>query len=160
MTTVAQVQSDAVAPRNPLLDDVPKEPLLRWFALNVLRLTVYLALASSSIAVYAVLKEDGGPASLLGLAVLYFLYGASFGIPGTIVWLLCVALFPPEWSTRRRRAMAAAISPLIQVIWLVELVSSGYETAAAVVGLLLPVGSAFVVRFRERVSSSHLASAE
>jgi hypothetical protein len=99
------VPSDAVALRNPPLDDVPKEPLLRWFALNALRLTVYLALASFSIALYAVLKEDGGPATLLGLSVIYFLYGAAFGIPGTIGWLSAVGFFPPEWSVRRRRAM-------------------------------------------------------
>jgi len=146
--------SDAVASRNPSLDAVPKEPFLRWVASNIVRLTVYLALASFSIAVYAVLKEDGGPATLLGLSVLYFLYGAVFGIPGTIGWLLAVAFFPPEWSMRRRRAMAVAMSPLIQLIWLVELVTWGYGIAAAVVGLLLPAGSAFVVRFRERKPSS------
>jgi cytochrome b561 len=88
--------SDAVASQNPSLDAVPKEPLIRWVASNIVRLTLYLALASLSIAGYAVLAENAGLATLLGLSVIYFLYGAAFGIPGTIGWLLAVAFFPPE----------------------------------------------------------------
>ena len=146
--------SDAVALGNPPADAVPKEALLRWLASNIVRLTLYLALASFGIAAYAVLADDAGPATLLGLSMIYFLYGGYLGIPGTIVWLLSVAFFPPEWSTRRRRAMAVAMCPLFQLFWLVELVSWGYWIAAIVVGLLLPAGSAFVVRFRERRQSS------
>jgi hypothetical protein len=118
--------TDAVAFRNPFPDAVPKAPLLRWVASNIVRLTLYLALASLSIAGYAVLAENAGSATLLGPSVIYFLCGAAFGIPGSIGWLLAVASFPPEWSMRRRRAMAVAMSPLIQLIWLVELVSWGY----------------------------------
>jgi hypothetical protein len=88
------------------------------------------------------------------LAVLYFLYGGYFGVPGTLVWLLVVAQLPPEWSPIRRRVVALAISPVIQVIWLVWLYSWGYFLAAAVFGLILPAGSAFVVRVRGRRPSS------
>lgn len=98
--------------------------------------------------------EEGGPETLLGLTVIIFLYGGSFGIPGTIVWLVTVANLPPEWSTFRRRAFALAISPVVQVLWLVQLLAWGYHLAALVFGLLLPAGSAFVVRLRGRMPSS------
>jgi hypothetical protein len=146
-------QSDAAAISVLLSEDLPKEPLLRWFAINVARLTIYLAVASFAVALVSVIGADG-PESLLGLTVVYFLYGGYFGIPGTIVWLLSVSFFPPEWSMFRRRTTAMAVSPVIQVIWLVWLLSWGYGLAAAVFGLLLPAGSAFVVRFRERRPSS------
>jgi hypothetical protein len=46
---------------------------------------------------------------------------------------------------------------VIQVIWLASLLSWGYDLAALVFGLLLPAGSAFVVRLRERLPSWSLA---
>jgi hypothetical protein len=148
------VGSDAAALSTRVVDDDPKEPLLRWMGINVFRLVIYVALASFAVAVSSVIADDAGPTTLLGLTVISFLYGGVFGIPGTIVWLLVVAIVPPEWSTLRRRAVALAISPVIQVIWLASLLSWGYELAALVVGLLLPAGSAFVVRLRERLPSS------
>jgi MFS family permease len=148
------VGSDAAALSTRVGDDDPKEPLRRWMDSNVFRLVIYLALASFAAAVSSVIADDAGPTTLLGLTVIYFLYGGVFGIPGTIVWLLVVAIVPPEWSTLRRRAVALAISPAIQVIWLVSLLSWGYELAALVFGLLLPAGSAFVVRLRVRLPSS------
>ncbi|MGH2681471.1 MAG: hypothetical protein ACRDG8_13520 [Actinomycetota bacterium] len=147
--------SEASALRNAPLVDVPKEPLLRWFARNVLRLTVYLAVASFATALFSLLRTEGSdPLGIPGLAGIYFLYGGYFGVPGTLVWLLVVVLLPPEWSPLRRRAVALAMSPIIQVIWLVWLYSWGYFLAAAVFGLILPAGSAFVVRLRERRPSS------
>ncbi len=120
-----------------------------------MRLTVYLAVASFTAAVFSLLTTDGSdPLGIPGLAVLYFLYGGYFGVPGTLVWLLVVAQLPPEWSPIRRRVVALAISPVIQVIWLVWLYSWGYFLAAAVFGLILPAGSAFVVRVRGRRPSS------
>jgi hypothetical protein len=154
MKKEAHVRSDAAPLSTTVADDTPKEPLLRWLATNVARLAIYLALASSGMAVYSLLAEDGGPETVVGLTVIYFLYGGYFGIPGTIVWLVAVANLPPEWSTFRRRACALAISPIIQVLWLVWLLSWGYHLAALVIGLLLPAGSAFVVRLRERLPST------
>jgi hypothetical protein len=55
-----------------------------------------VALASFAAAASSVIADDAGPATLLGLTVIYFLYGAVFGIPGTIVWMLVVAILPPE----------------------------------------------------------------
>lgn len=146
--------SDAAALSTSVVDDSPKEPFLRWLGINVFRLVIYLALASFAASSSSVLADDAGPATLLGLTVIYFLYGAVFGIPGTIVWLLVVAILPPEWPTLRRRAVALAISPVIQLVWLASLLSWGYDLAALVFGLLLPAGSAFVVRLRERLPSS------
>ena len=157
MTMEVHVQPfEASAVRDaPLVEvDVPKEPLLRWFARNVLRLTVYLAVASFAAAVFSLLTDGSDPLGIPGLAVIYFLYGGYFGVPGTLVWLIVVALLPPEWSSLRRRAVALAVSPVIQVIWLVWLYSWGYFVAAAVFGLILPAGSAFVVRLRGRRPSS------
>ena len=89
-----------------------------------------------------------------GLTVYFAFVGGFLGIPGAIGWLLIVASLPPEWSTLRRRAVAVALSPLIQVTLLVFLFSRGYVWAAAMVGLLLPAGSAFVIRLRVRTPSA------
>ena len=89
-----------------------------------------------------------------GLTVYFAFVGGFLGIPGAIGWLLIVASLPPEWSTLRRRAVALALSPLIQVTLLVFFFSSGYLWAAAMVGLLLPAGSAFVIRLRVRTPSA------
>ena len=89
-----------------------------------------------------------------GLAVIYSLYGGYVGTPGTLVWLMVVAMLPPEWSTLRRRAVALVVTPIIEVIWLAWLLSWEYFIAAAVFGLILPAGAAFVVLLRERRPSS------
>lgn len=151
--------TEASTPFALRVDEVPKEPLLRWLAINVARLVVYLALASIAAALYSVLEAEG-PDPLLGLAALYFLYGGYFGVPGSIVWLLVLAMLPPEWSALRRRVVAVAASPIIQIIWLLWLLSWGYFAAAAAFCLMLPAGSAFVVRLRERRSSSPWPSEE
>jgi hypothetical protein len=91
---------------------------------------------------------------LLFETVLFFLVGGLYGIPGTLLWLLLVAAFPPEWSTLRRRAAALTMSPIIQVIWLTWFISEHAYLAAAIFGLFLPAGSALVVRLRGRAPSS------
>jgi hypothetical protein len=151
--------SEAVALRHPPRDEVPKEPLLRWFGINVLRLTVYLALASFGVELVGVLTEVAPAAPtardiLLFETVLFFLVGGLYGIPGTLLWLLLVAALPPEWSTLRRRAAALTMSPIIQVIWLTWFISEHAYLAAAIFGLFLPAGSALVVRLRGRAPSS------
>ena len=134
--------------------EVPKEPLLRWLGVNVIRLTLYLALASLVVASTALFTGD----ALFGddvfeEATVLFLAGLV-GIPGTCVWLLLVAKIPPGWSTIRRRALAVAMSPIIQIFWLVAFISWGAYGLAIVFGLLLPAGSASVVRLRELRPSS------
>ena len=125
-----------------------REPLLGWLARNVLRLAIYLLAASLAAALYSVAADETGSLAVPGLTVYFAFVGGFLGIPGAIGWLLIVAALPPEWSTLRRRAVAVALSPLIQVTLLVFLFSRGYVWAAAMVGLLLPAGSAFVVRLR------------
>jgi hypothetical protein len=131
-----------------------REPILGWLARNVFRLVVYLLAASLATALYSVVADETGSFVLPGLTVYYAFVGGFLGIPGAFGWLLIVASLPPEWSTLRRRAVALALSPLIQVFLLGILLSHGYLWAAAVFGLLLPAGSAFVVRLRERRPSS------
>lgn len=147
------MRTDPAALSTRAADDTPKEPLLRWLGINVLRLVIYLGAASFAASVFYVLTSEG-PDPLLGLAVIYFLYGGYLGIPGTLVWLLVVAMLPPEWSKLRRRTVAVAMSPIIQVILLAWLLSWRYFVVAAIFGLLLPAGSAIVVRFRDRRPSS------
>jgi hypothetical protein len=127
-----------------------REPLFGWLARNVFRLAIYLLAASLAAALYSVAADETGSLVVPGLSVYFAFVGGFVGIPGAIGWLLIVASLPPEWSTLRRRTVALALSPLIQVILLVFLFSSGYPWAAAVFGLLLPAGSSFVVRLRER----------
>jgi drug/metabolite transporter superfamily protein YnfA len=135
--------------------ELPREPLLVWLARNLLRLTLYLVLVSLLLALHPIVTEGSTePLSYVGLAALYAAYGGVLGIPGTAAWLLMVAYVPPEWSTWRRRAVAVALSPLIEAYWLIFLASIGYWLAAAVFGIALPIGAAFVVRLRERKASS------
>jgi hypothetical protein len=133
----------------------PKEPLLPWLGVNVLRLTLYLALVSVVVASAAVLTGDPlfSDALFEEAAVTFFLAGLV-GIPGTCVWLLLVAMIPPGWSTIRRRSIAVVISPIIQIVLLLAFISWGAYDLATVFGVLLPAGSAFVVRLRERRPSS------
>lgn len=122
--------------------------MVRW---NAGRLTIYLAVTSICLGVLErVVPTD---AARLG-ALAFFFAGGAGGIPGTAVWLVVVSLLPPEWSVGRRRGIALATSPLIQVFWLTVFVSWDACSLAAIFGLLLPAGSAFVVRLRERRVSS------
>lgn len=134
--------------------ELPCEPLGVWLARNLFRLTLYLVVVSLVLALHPIVTEGSTePLPYVGLAALYAAYGGVLGIPGTAAWLLIVAYIPPEWSTWRRRAIAVALSPLIEAYWLVFLASAGYWLAAAVFGVGLPVGAAFVVRLRERRAS-------
>jgi hypothetical protein len=133
----------------------PREPFLRWFGGNVMRLAVYLGIVSVALGVLLVVGDgfieafDAGS----GMAVVLFLSGALYGIPGTTVWLLIVSRLPSEWSITKRRLVALAATPLIQIFWLVVFVLVGWIPFALLFGLLLPAGSAFVVRLRERMPS-------
>jgi hypothetical protein len=46
------------------------------------------------------------------------------------------------------------MSPIIQIVWLAAFISWRAYLAAAIFGLLLPAGSAFLIRLRERRPSS------
>ena len=156
MTGEARMQPELVAPGHVSRSgDVPKEPLLRWLGVNVKRLTLYLALVCFVLASATLLTGDAlfGDDLFEEAAVLFFLAGLG-GIPGTCVWLLLVATIPPGWSTIRRRAFMVAMSPLIQIFLLLAFISWGAYSLAIVFGLLLPAGSAFVVRLRELRPSS------
>ena len=139
----------------PAAEDIPKEPLLRWLGSNVLRLTIYLAVASFGVS-FVTFKELEPREDLLVATIVFFFYGGLLGIPGTLVWLFFVAKLPPEWSTVRRRVVAMATSPFIQVISLLLFIEAHAYTAAAIFGSLLPAGAALVVRLRDRRPSSFL----
>jgi hypothetical protein len=143
------------APATPAADEVPKEPFLRWAGINVLRLTIYLAAASVGTAAVLVSGfESDRWEEVVATAGYTFLAGGLLGIPGTIVWLLLVSRLPPEWSARVRRLFAFIASPSIQVVLLGLLLSEKAYAWAVIFGILLPAGSAFVVRLRGRSPSS------
>ena len=131
-----------------------REPLFGWLARNVFRLAIYLLAASLAAALYWVAADETGSLVVPGLTVYFAFVGGFLGIPGAIGWLLIVGSLPPEWSPLRRRAVALALSPLIQVILFVFLLSRGYVWAAAMFALLLPAGSVFVIRLRVRTPSA------
>jgi hypothetical protein len=139
-----------------LADETPKEPLLRWFGLNVLRLAIYLVIASLGTAAALVLPNTAPDSfeEVAATAAYTFLAGGLLGIPGTILWLLFVAGMPPEWPVRHRRAFAVIASPSIQIVLLGLFLSQQAYALAVIFGILLPAGSAFVVRLRGRRPSS------
>jgi hypothetical protein len=147
--------SDAPPLTTTRADETPKEPLLRWVGINVLRLTTYLAAASVGTA--AVLVSGFAPDTweeVVATAGYTFLAGGVLGIPGTIVWLLLVSQLPPEWSARDRRVFALIASPSIQIVLLSLFLSEKAYALAVIFGILLPAGSAFVIRLRSRRPSS------
>jgi hypothetical protein len=149
------MRPDAAPSTTPVADEVPLEPFLRWVGTNVLRLTIYLAVASVGTAL--VLTSDVLPYTweeVVATAGFTFLAGGLLGIPGTILWLVLVSQLPPEWSARDRRVVAALASPSIQVVFLGLFLSSGAHVLALIFGILLPAGSSLVVRLRERRMSS------
>jgi hypothetical protein len=146
--------TDAVAFRNPFPGAVPKAPLLRWVASNIVRLTLYLALASLSIAGYAVLAENAGSATLLGPSVIYFLLRRGVRDPRLHRLAVGCCLLPTGvvYASASSHGGGDESTDPADLARGARLL--GLRIAAAVVGLLLPAGSAFVVRFRERRPSS------
>jgi hypothetical protein len=137
-------------------DVPPREPFLRWLGTNVIRLAVYLGIVSVVLGSMTVLTDPSstGVGGAAGSAAVFFLVGGLSGIPGTTVWLLIVSMLPTEWSSERRRLVALATTPLIQIVLLLAFLEWGFTTGVVVIGLLLPAGSAFIVHLRERMPSS------
>jgi hypothetical protein len=157
MKTEIHMGSDAASLSTVRTDDAPKEPLLRWLAINVLRLALYLAVASFVSAIgYGLLQSaDLRSGEALFWTSLFFIVGGLLGIPGAVLWLSIVASLPTEWSSGRRRAFALATSPLIQFILLIASMADPNAAAFSLIfGILFPAGAAFVVRLRERMPSS------
>jgi len=146
------------------------EPAGRWWFGNLLRLIAYLALASGAAGLVAALvpaTRVGSEAVVRfnGTASLLFVYGCILCLPGTVVWMFVLSRLPTTWTSRKRRTIALLTTPLIGGLVVGATLpldtdpSSGRFILAFVFGVLLPAGSAFVVRLREGSPVPRVASA-
>jgi hypothetical protein len=127
------------------------EPLLPWLWQNVLRLAVYLLIASIVSAVLFVISDpafEAGDVVFLTLAL--FAGGGLYCLPGTAIWLLILSRLSPDVPIRRRKAIAILTAPpLVGLVWIVLLLSL-IPVLAGWFGVILPAGGGIVVRLRER----------
>jgi hypothetical protein len=133
------------------------EPAGWWIVTNLARLAAYVAAACIATGIVAVVVPTFGSPPLENAAVatiLLFSYGAIFCLPGTFIWLFVVGSLPISGTTRRRRTIALVTTPLIGGFLFAGLLTSGGTepvwtvSFALIYGLLLPAGSAFVIRLR------------
>jgi hypothetical protein len=128
----------------------PLEPAVPWILTNLVRLTIYLAIASLvSGAVFAISDEpDRLVQTILGNFLLLFLSGGSLCLPGLGIWLLILASLLPRSPRARQRPLAVATAPLIGAFWLIFFLSGDLYLHALVFGVLWPLGAGFVVLLR------------
>jgi hypothetical protein len=126
------------------------EPLLPWLWQNVLRLAVYLLIASIVSALFFVVADpafEAGDVVFLTLAL--FAGGGLYCLPGTVIWLLVLSRLSLDLPIRRRKFAAILTAPpLIGLVWIVVLWSFIPELAFWF-GVILPAGAGIVVRLRE-----------
>ena len=129
------------------------EALLPWALVNVARLGAYLLVAS--VATSLVLGSGGmriadrSVNEIFDWSVIYFFYGGLACLPGTALWLIIVARLSPELPRNKRRLISAAIAPpLIGLLFLLAFVAARGWLLALIYGILLPAGSALVIRPR------------
>ena len=128
---------------------------------NVLLLTLYLAAACLALAVISVLSHGGRfqgyPYSsrtkeILARTLFGITAGGACCVPGAVFWLFAVGRYPTTWSRRRRRVVALATTPIVGIFWILALCVLWVPTESwpdpLIFGILLPLGSGFVVRFR------------
>jgi hypothetical protein len=127
------------------------EPLLPWLWQNVLRLAVYLLIASSVSAVlFAVADHAFEAGDVVVLTLALFAGGGLYCLPGTAIWLGILSRLSPEVPIRRRKVIAILIAPLlVGLVWIV-LLWSLIPVLALWFGVILPAGAGIVVRLRER----------
>ena len=131
----------------PIQTRTPKEPLVDWVLENLYRLFAYLFVASLLIAALFTFGSDDSFATWFGA---FFFVGGVYGIPGLVVWLVITANLPPEWSRLRRRVIAVATGPIIQILILRWLIQMGMRSWAILFGVVLPAGAGLVIRLRQR----------
>ncbi|HYY08981.1 MAG TPA: hypothetical protein VFA25_10305 [Actinomycetota bacterium] len=134
-------------------DDQRLEALLPWALVNIGRLTAYLlaaSVASSLVLGSSGMREaDRSVNEIFDWSVIYFFSGGLICLPGTALWLIIVARLSPELSTKKRRLISAIIAPpLIGLVFLLVFVSARGWLFALAYGLMLPAGSALVIRLR------------
>src|SRR5438552_878026 len=95
----------------------PKEHLGSWWMRNLRRLAIYLLSASAATASLGISQPGLTLAGFLGATLGFFVIGGLGCLPGMIVWLICVSLFPPEWSTLLRRTIAVLSGAIIGLPW-------------------------------------------
>jgi hypothetical protein len=127
------------------------EPLVPWLWQNVLRLAVYLLIASIVSAVLFVVPE---PAFVAGdvvfLTIGLFAGGGLYCLPGAAIWLVILSRVSPDVPIRRRKVIAILTAPpLVGLVWIV-LLWSLIPVLAVWFGVILPAGAGIVVRLRER----------
>ena len=144
MTSAVRPEAARAAVQRP-------ERLWIWWFRNLGRLSVYLLCASAAASVVLSigygLAIEGAAVGTLDL----FIWGALFCLPGWSVWLIGIGSMPPEWSDLRRRAIAVPTGAMLAVLWQILLLGLGAWSKLAIWGVLLPMGSGFVVALRERV---------
>jgi hypothetical protein len=122
---------------------------------------LYLVIACLAVGVYFALASGGRPQEhgygsrteeILVNAAFALIEGGAFCAPGAAVWLLAISRYPPSWSPQRRRMVAVATTPVIGAYWILLF---GFGDAdlrswwfALLFGIVLPLGSGFVVRWR------------
>jgi hypothetical protein len=131
----------------PIQTQAPKEPLVGWVLENLYRLFAYLFVASLLIAALFTFGNADSFATGVGA---FFVVGGVYGIPGLILWLTITANLPPEWPRLRRRMIAVATGPIIQILILRWLILMGTRSWAILFGIVLPAGAGLVIRLRQR----------
>ncbi len=132
-----------------------KEPIRPWFGANFGRLTLYLLVVSFTSAVLLGLLDSNSDnetalEAILPWTGIIFFYGGLFALPGTLVWLLVVSrLRPGSPITSRRSTAAWSAPPTIGLVWIIFWWTYGEFPLLLIYGILLPAGSAWVIRFRE-----------
>jgi hypothetical protein len=127
------------------------EPLLPWLWQNVLRLAVYLLIASIVSAVLFVVPDPAFEAGdVVSLTLALFAGGGLYCLPGAAIWLVILSRLSPDVPIRRRKVIAIlTAAPLVGLVWIVVLWSL-IPVLAGWFGVLLPAGAGIVVRLRER----------
>jgi hypothetical protein len=102
------------------------EPLLPWIWMNVVRLAVYLLIASIVSAVLFVVPDpafEAGDVVFLTLAL--FAGGGLYCLPGTAIWLVILSRLSPDVPIRCRKVIAILTAPLlVGLVWIVVLCPS------------------------------------
>jgi hypothetical protein len=135
---------------------VGREHGLRWGARNFAWLVVYLVMGSLASAVAFAMLPGSTPFPYSMAEVPIVAFGLAIGgfvlcLPGTLVWLFLVSLFPARWSPRSRRLAALLATPVIAIPvdfiffgWL------GFVVGGVFFGILFPLGAGIVIDLNRR----------
>ena len=126
------------------------EALLPWVLINIASLSAYLLFASVATAILSAgTMPDFGVRVVVDQSLLFFFGAGLTCVPGTALWLIIVARLSPELSAKKRRIIAAAIAPpLIGLLFLLAFIEARAYLLVLIYGVVLPAGSALVIRLR------------